>query len=162
MIAIVNSHYFKFEEDFVEENIRCIPMIVRMKLDICGIKMKLAEWSKLNTNERKNLADFPCETHQHIQVYKRYLEGLIWNYTKQKASILQSNDHFEWRILDHIPHILQEKLNQIQRGLSLQQWRNLSTLQRFALIKLSRPGHENANFPKAMQEFGLLDSCVLQ
>ena len=37
--------YFNFEEDFVEKNIRCIPMIVRFKMDKAGIKLKLAEWS---------------------------------------------------------------------------------------------------------------------
>ncbi|WP_353849846.1 nitrate reductase associated protein, partial [Hydrotalea sp.] len=29
--------YFQFEEDFVEENVRCIPMIVRFKMDAVGI-----------------------------------------------------------------------------------------------------------------------------
>jgi hypothetical protein len=29
-------------------------------------------------------------------------------------------------------------------------------LQRFVLIKLCRPGHENENFPKAVKEFGLI------
>ena len=34
---------FVFEEDFVEENVRCIPMTVRFKMDAAGIKLKLAE-----------------------------------------------------------------------------------------------------------------------
>ncbi|MHC5830222.1 MAG: nitrate reductase associated protein, partial [Nostoc sp.] len=32
----------------------------------------------------------------------------------------------------------------------------LTPLQRFALIKLSRAGHENKNFPTAIAEFHLL------
>jgi len=31
--------YFKFEEDFIEEDVRCIPMIVRFKMDLAGIKL---------------------------------------------------------------------------------------------------------------------------
>jgi len=35
------------------------------------------------------------------------------------------------------------------------QWKNLNSLQRFALIKLTRGGHENENFIPALREFGL-------
>ncbi|MEN9210118.1 MAG: nitrate reductase associated protein [Thermostichus sp. DG02_2_bins_29] len=39
--------------------------------------------------------------------------------------------------------------------ISLDFWKNLEDLQRFALIKLSRSNHENKNFLPALQEFGL-------
>jgi hypothetical protein len=32
----------------------------------------------------------------------------------------------------------------------------LNELQRFALVKLSHPGHEHRNLPRALAEFGLL------
>ncbi|MEM6714613.1 MAG: nitrate reductase associated protein, partial [Cyanobacteria bacterium P01_C01_bin.147] len=35
------------------------------------------------------------------------------------------------------------------------QWADLSPLARFALCKLSRPGHENRNFLSALYEFNL-------
>ena len=38
--------YFLFEEDFIEKNVRCIPMIVRYKLDTVGIKLQLSQWSR--------------------------------------------------------------------------------------------------------------------
>jgi hypothetical protein len=40
--------------------------------------------------------------------------------------------------------------------LHTQQWSQLTPLQRFALMKLSRKGHENKNFYPALQEFGLV------
>ncbi|MBD0342498.1 MAG: nitrate reductase associated protein, partial [Microcoleus sp. Co-bin12] len=36
--------FFEFEADFVEA-LRCIPMKVRLKLDTCGIKLKLQDWN---------------------------------------------------------------------------------------------------------------------
>ena len=36
------------------------------------------------------------------------------------------------------------------------QWAALSPLQRFAIFKLTRPGHTNENFEPAMREFGLI------
>jgi len=39
----------------------------------------------------------------------------------------------------------------------VEDWARLDELQRFALVKLSHPGHEHRNLPRALQEFGL--SC---
>jgi len=47
------------------------------------------------------------------------------------------------------------KLKEFDWIISLRQWRELSNLQRFVLMKLCKPGHENKNFPKAIKEFGL-------
>jgi hypothetical protein len=55
-----------------------------------------------------------------------------------------------------IPAILQEKAKEFIKEISITQWQSLTCLQRFALIKLSRPGHENRNFPIALKEFGLM------
>jgi hypothetical protein len=37
-----------------------------------------------------------------------------------------------------------------------EQWAGLSDLQRFALTKLTRSGHKNANLLPALKEFGLV------
>jgi hypothetical protein len=37
-----------------------------------------------------------------------------------------------------------------------EQWAALSDVQRFALLKLTREGHENKKLPLALQEFGLM------
>jgi hypothetical protein len=61
----------------------------------------------------------------------------------------------EWSRMNEIPVSLQEKANEFGWEISVAQWSSLSDLQRFALLKLKRPGHENKNFPIAMKEFGL-------
>jgi hypothetical protein len=40
--------------------------------------------------------------------------------------------------------------------ITIEAWKDLSILQRFALIKLSRPSHENKNFLSALAEFNLV------
>lgn len=40
--------------------------------------------------------------------------------------------------------------------ISQDQWAALHPLQRFALVKLVRPGHEGHNIGPALKEFGLL------
>jgi hypothetical protein len=60
-----------------------------------------------------------------------------------------------WGNLEEIPELLQEKAKEFNWEITNEQWSGLTNLQRFALTKLYRPGHENKNFPKAMKEFGL-------
>jgi hypothetical protein len=148
--------YFQFEQDFMEDNIRCIPMIVRFKLDACGIKLKLKEWSKMTLEEREQLAVLPTETPYHLHFYAHYLESLVLTHTGQEATKLSSEKTSSaWSVTDRVPPELQARLAEEKMQLTLDQWNSLSVLQRFALIKLSRPGHENKNFPRAMMEFGI-------
>jgi hypothetical protein len=148
--------YFRFEEDFVEDNIRCIPMIVRFKLDVCGVKLQLAQWSKLTAQERQQLGDLPCITTEQINGYRLFLQGLIAGRTGHEATLLVVDEAPAWADSDRILPDLQQQARQIGSEISLRQWKSLYLLQRFALLKLCRPGHENRNFPIAMKEFGLV------
>ncbi len=147
--------YFKFEEDFIEDNVRCIPMIVRFKMDAVGIKLKLSEWSKFHSDERVELAIMPISDLGAKNNYYSYLLGLIEKYTRNKATIMDVDPMPAWKELGQLPVILKEKMEEVGMKMSLEQWRKLSNIQRFTLLKLCRPGHENKNFPKAMLEFGL-------
>lgn len=152
----VRVEYFQFEDDFMEDNIRCIPMIVRFKLDACGIKLKLKEWSKMTIEERAKLANLSIDSENQLNAYRNYLEDLIAYQTGQRPSYLLPDQlNSDWSQTDQIPSRLSNKLLEVNMSLSISQWRNLSVLQRYALLKLTRPGHENKNFPKAMKEFGL-------
>jgi hypothetical protein len=149
--------YFKFEEDFVEDNVRCIPMIVRFKLDACGIKLKLSEWSKMSADQRTCLADLACDTTIEISTYREYLRQLIRALTNEDATELKVDHNPQWAQVTEVPMILTQKVNELKLSLSLSQWKGLTTLERFALVKLSAVSHENKNFPKAMREFNLAE-----
>ncbi|WP_293309401.1 nitrate reductase associated protein [Pedobacter sp. UBA5917] len=150
--------YFKFEEDFIEENVRCIPMIVRFKMDAAGIKLKLAEWSKFHPSERIKLALLPVSNQEETDLYHQFLIGLIAKYTGNQATTMAIDPLPDWSNLHRIPNMLTEKSAEMAIQISIQQWCSLTNIQRFALIKLCRSGHENKNFPKAVAEFGLLSS----
>jgi hypothetical protein len=147
--------YFRFEEDFIEKNVRCIPMIVRFKMDAAGIKLKLAEWSKFNVEERVELALKPCDTEAEASIYKEYLADLVIRYTGKPASELTIELSPIWADSTTVPAPLNEKAKEFGWTITLPQWKSLTNLQRFALTKLYKPGHENKNFPKAVKEFGL-------
>ena len=153
--------YFDFEGDFIEKNIRCIPMIVRLKMDSAGIKIKLEEWSKLAVEERIDLATRQCSNDEEAKKYRDQAEELLKKRSGNEVTDLPVDANPEWTNLDKIPDLLADKLREIRLTILLEQWAGLTDLQRFALLKLCRPGHENKNFPKALIEFGLRSSINL-
>ncbi len=146
--------FFQFEADFVD-SLRCIPMQVRLKLDTCGIKLKLADWSYFSEAERQIIALQPCTTETEIKAYRQQLQSLVQKYTGKVAKDLPIDANPEWTNEHNIPPNLQEKVKEVGATLTVTQWQALTPLQRFVLIKLSRPSHENKNFYPALQEFNL-------
>ena len=147
--------YFKFEQDFIEDNLRCIPMVARMKLDIVGLKLSLKSWSRFSEKDRQYLAKAPVTTEQECKDYRNVLEECIVSDMNDNLVLIDQTENILWENPEQIPNSLIEKSAEFNQQISLNQWKELSQLQRFALIKLSRPGHESRNFPKALQEFGL-------
>jgi hypothetical protein len=149
------TEYFRFEADFIE-SMRCIPMAVRCKLDTCGIKLKLAEWSRFGKEERDQLVALPCFSTDEIAAYRHYLQNLVLQHTQSLPDDLAVEVNPAWLQDSQIPESLQAKTESLGFQISLTQWQRLDPLQRFALIKLSTPSHESKNFPHALREFGLL------
>lgn len=147
--------FFQFEADFVD-SLRCIPMQVRFKLDTCGIKLKLADWTYFSEAERQTIVEQPCTTTTEIQFYRQQLQSLVQKHTGSLPKDLLIETNPQWMDSTNIPLNLQQKAQEVGATLTVQQWQALTPLQRFALIKLSRPSHENKNFYPALKEFDLL------
>ncbi len=149
----INSQkFFKFETDFIESLI-CIPMVVRMKLDTCGVKLKLTNWHQFSGEERRNLVNMACSSGAEAANYKAFLQNLVYKKTGNFAKELSIPAHPPWLDGFNIPEQVQQKAAVYDITISQQQWSSLTPLQRFALIKLSRPSHENQNFVPALKEF---------
>ena len=149
------TYFFQFEDDFVA-SLRCIPMIVRYKLDTCGVKLKLAHWNQFPQSERQVLVEQPTTTPEEIQSYRNLLQEYAAKYTDIPLKDLPIEDNPAWLDSQSIPETVQQKAEETGVKLALSQWENLTPLQRFALIKLSRPSHENHNFLPAIKEFNLV------
>jgi hypothetical protein len=149
------THFFQFEADFVE-SLRCIPMQVRMKLDTCGVKLKLTHWHQFTQPERQALVELPCSTPEEASNYRQHLQHLVTQHTGKPASDLPIDPHPAWMDGNNIPTTVREKTQEFDVNLTPEQWADLTPAQRFALIKLSRPSHENKNFLPALKEFQIV------
>ncbi|KYC42844.1 nitrate reductase associated protein [Scytonema hofmannii PCC 7110] len=146
------THFFEFEADFVE-SLRCIPMQVRLKLDTCGIKLKLNQWNQFSEKERLALVERPCNTEETIQEYREFLRQLVQQHTGESATDLPVEEAPLWLDEQNIPNSVTSKAQEFGIEMTPNQWSNLLPVQRFALIKLSRSSHENKNFLPALKEF---------
>lgn len=153
----MNADFFGFESDFVD-SLRCVPMAVRMRLDVTGIKLKLNEWSKFGNEDRLRLAQLPCGTPEEILRYRIEVSSLVERICGNAPSMLAELPEPDWENPAVVPDQVTAQARALNLECSVQAWASLTPQKRFALIKLSRPGHENRNFLPAMIEFGLAPS----
>ena len=130
-------------------------MAVRRKLDLAGVKLKLRHWSELGETERAELlawADDPTA----IEALRRHLLERSAALSAGQAKDLPRADAEPWQQANQLPEVLASSCAQLNLELRSGGWAELTELQRFALVKLSHPGHEHRNLPRALAEFGLL------
>ena len=144
------SHCFAFEHDFVG-TWRCIPLCVRRKLDLIGLKLKLSHWLELSQAQRQQLVDWPDQAEALQQLRDQLLE---WTrpMADGEARPLPAAVAEPWQRSEPIPDEVQRAAQQRRVALSAQQWAELGDLERFALCKLARPGHDHHNLGAAFAE----------
>lgn len=147
---------FQFESDFAG-SLRCIPMIVRRKLDLIGVKMTLRQWNRLPREGRGELVEKICETESEQAAYRDLVLHMIGVHTDEPPHFLAERGLEDWMAADRMPEAVtrQARCDGVPAPTAAQ-WAALSPLQRFALVKLARSTHENENFLPAMREFGVV------
>jgi hypothetical protein len=148
------STCFAFEADFTSD-LRCIPMAVRRKLDLAGVKLKLQHWSELGEIERGELLAWPDDA-AAIETLRAHLLARTAGLSAGQARELpRPGGHEAWQQTGQLPAVLATSCAQLGLRIRSDGWAELDELQRFALVKLSHPGHEHRNLPRALAEFGL-------
>jgi hypothetical protein len=149
-----HNHCFNFEQEF-SDDLRCIPMAVRRKLDLAGVKLKLVHWHGLTPGERQQLLAWDDDAGA-ITELRTWLLQRSETLPNGPATAIEPATATAWQQGDWLPDVLEQACSQLQLVLRPGAWGELDELQRFALVKLSHPGHEHRNLPLALQEFGAL------
>ncbi len=150
-----NARFFGFESD-LERSLACIPLAVRFKLDKCGIKLSLDQWQKLPEGNRRNLLNTRCESGVEIACFRRALETLIRAEFGDEPSRIAVDKALAWDAREVPPQVTRRTVELGGIPPTTPQWRTLTPLARFALVKLSRDGDHGRNLKPALREFGLL------
>ena len=145
-----SSHCFSFEQDFIG-NWRCIPLCVRRKLDLVGIKLKLNHWLALEQPQRQQLVDW-SDAPSEWAGFRQHLRDLTVGMADGIVKDLPPAVDAPWQCMDQVPLAIAEAADQRGVALSVEGWARLSELDRFALCKLARPGHDHHNLDAAFTE----------
>lgn len=145
---------FHFEADFAGD-LRCIPMVVRCKLDRIGLKLGLPHWHRLSAEERHLLVKWPQDA-SGLERMRQWLLERTAAMPEGEARPMAAACDEAWQQGLTWPEALLEACRALDLALPEQGWGGLDELERFALVKLSRPGHEHRNLSSALREFGLI------
>jgi hypothetical protein len=143
---------FGFERDLYPD-LKCIPMAVRYKLDLVGLKVTLTAWNRLPLAMRKQLLTrTPVETaEQRAELRDWLMNWLRTTSTQPPREFVLENP--VWDDRTRVPEVVLEVTASCEPPLYQPEWAALELLQRVALVKLARSTHERGRVPRALEEF---------
>jgi hypothetical protein len=123
---------FTFEaETYV--SLDCVPLAVRRKLDLAGLKISLAGWQSLPLGDRLALCHLPVDGKGDLDVYRDVLRAFA-----ERAGVelkpLPELTPSAWSI-DAIPLRVEERADLMKRPLTHARWRSLDEETRYCLWK---------------------------
>lgn len=142
----------RFESE-IYPSLSLIPLHVRMKLDLTGVKISLKSWLAFSLEERTVLCHLPVETEEERKNFSSYLDFLSRRYLGEEAARVPAVADPPWENLDRIPDSVQAKSMERGNTVTFEEWRGWNLCQRYALFKLSISKNEPEQFYQALREF---------
>ncbi|MBV2352307.1 nitrate reductase associated protein [Synechococcus sp. HK05] len=144
------NHCFGFEQDFVGQW-RCIPLCVRRKLDLIGLKLKLNHWLAMSQAQRQDLVDWDDQP-AALAAMAEHCRTLTRSMADGEAKPLPPAREEPWQLSTLVAAHVAAAASERGIALGVEQWQQLNELERFALCKLARPGHDHHNLEAAFSE----------
>jgi hypothetical protein len=144
-------HRFQYESEFYPELNR-LPLHVRMKLDIAGIKLSLTHWLAFSLEERRVICHLPVESEEELQAFVGYMNFLCQRYNGSAAQRLPPMSPTLWNSELQIPQPVVEKSRDSGRTITLEEWMDWQSHERYALYKTAVSTSEPENFCAVLTE----------
>lgn len=153
---LFDAHLFRFEQDKYYA-LRRIPLAIRLKLDRCGVKLLLGDWVKFSRADREELLALPGARPEEVAAFAVRLKQFITAVGGDPDLSVPLDPNPSWAEASTLPASVKDYLTKADLPVpTLAQWKAWSELQRFAVCKLTRAGHDNKNLLPALREFGVL------
>jgi hypothetical protein len=126
-------HRFRYEAEFYPSLSR-IPLHVRMKLDLTGIRISLKDWLAFDFAERAALCHLPCRRLDERQAFVEYLDFLSRKYCGTPVVVTNALDS---TLLDksRLPEPVRKKSADSLKRITSEEWSNWQFHERYALYK---------------------------
>ena len=136
---------FRCESEFYPALSR-LPLHVRMKLDLAGIKFSLKDWLAFSFEERTVLCHFPMDTEDEQQAFIAYLEFLSRKYLGAPLALTAPANRLLWDNADPIPQPVVEKSAARNQAVTRAEWARWNSCYRYALYKTAISKNEPEAF----------------
>jgi hypothetical protein len=143
-------HRYRYEAEFYPMLNR-IPLDVRMKLDLTGIKVSLKDWLTCGIEERAVLCHLPVNTAEERQVFAAYVDFLSRKYRDQPAELTEVLDSNLWNALE-VPAPVTQKTASGFANITLDEWQRWEPHQRYALYKTAISKSQPEAFADILEE----------
>jgi hypothetical protein len=144
-------HRFVYESEFYPDLSR-VPMHVRMKLDLTGIKISLKEWLAFSLVERTVLCHLPVDTEEEKTAFVSYLDFLSRNYCGAPLAFTDALDHAVWDASEKVPPAVTDKSALKTAPVTREEWLRWKSHQRYALYKTAIAKRDTEAFFALLQE----------
>jgi hypothetical protein len=128
-----------------------LPLHVRMKLDVTGIKLSLKDWLAFSVEERVVLCHVPVETEEEKEVFSSYLDFLSRRYCGAPVARTAAMSSSLWDTPHTLPEPVAQKSVPEIPPVTVEEWQRWKSYQRYALYKTALSQSDPAQFFVVLQ-----------
>jgi hypothetical protein len=144
-------HRYQHESD-IYPSLSRIPLHVRMKLDLTGIKISLQDWLAFCIEERNVLCHLPIETEEEKKVFSVYLDFLSRKRGEGPVPTTLAMSNSPWDSIHQVPEPIAAKYATQAAPVTLTEWQRWKSHQRYALYKTALSNSEPEHFFALLKE----------
>ena len=142
---------FLYEAAFYP-NLDRLPLHVRMKLDLTGIKLSLKDWLAFHIEERTAICHLPVDHEDEKQAFRDYLNFLSHQYCGAPAPMIPPVDPLLWEMSNRVPGPVLERSGDNGKAVAIEEWTGWASHQRYALYKTAISRSEPEKFFAVLDE----------
>ena len=143
-------HRYDYEAEFYPALSR-LPLDLRRKLDITGIKISLKHWLAYSMEERAVLCHLPCDSDDEKEVFLGYLDFLSGKYLGQPAEKTATMGEFLWSD-SAVPDAVFERSQALRQTVTLEEWRRWQSHHRYAVYKTAVSKNQPEAFEQVLRQ----------
>ena len=144
-------HRYQHESD-IYPSLSRIPLDVRLKLDVTGIKISLKDWLAFSMEERTILCHLPVETEEERQAFASYLDFLSRRYRGASVGTTAPISNSLWDDPHQVPEPIAAKSTPQTPPVTVNEWSRWKSYQRYALYKTAISKSDPGQFFAVLKE----------
>jgi len=143
-------HRYDYEAEYYPSLSR-LPLDLRRKLDVAGIKISLKNWLAISLDERMVLCHLPCDSDEERQVFTRYLNLLTEKYCGKPSEMTEPVNADLWSDTAVAAPVVQ-KSSVLGAMVTPNEWRRWQSHHRYALYKTAVSKSQPEAFEQVLKQ----------